>query len=525
MNAALEFIVEQIRGVWRFRWTAMLVAWVVCLIGWTVVLLMPDTYSAWARVFVDTRTRLSQVTAGIAVESNVASQVEAVREALLGGPQLAKVAQTAIPSFAAATPKQQAAIVEALRTKLTVEANGAQNQPADLFVISYTDHSRNTRQVVDALLKLFMANALSGSRDSAQQAQGFMTDQIDEYEKKLGAAEGRLADFKREHAGLVPGATGGDYFSRLNSATDELNKQRQALTMAEQKRDELQRQLSSEQPLTGGSVVLGSGGATDTGSAIREAQGRLDELLLRYTDKHPDVLEARRALDDLKRRQAVETAAIRRGDAAAIANSGLAANPVYQGIRMQLSQADVEVATARRQLGDEQTQIDSLHKMINVAPEVEAEFARLNRDYDVTRTQYQALVERLARAKISDQADATGVVRFEVVDPPIGGAEPIAPDRVRLILSVLLGGLVAGLGVAYLMHQSRPVFTSTRQLTELTQLPVLGSVSMTWLERHKAAARRAVWAYSIAVAALVVLALFTVAIQGPTSRFLQGLMA
>src|SRR5450755_4225235 len=156
MNAALEFILEQIRGVWRFRWTAMLVAWVVCLIGWTVVLLMPDTYSAWARVFVDTRTRLSQVTAGIAVESNVASQVEAVREALLGGPQLAKVAQAAIPSFAAATPKQQAAIVEGLRTKLTVEANGAQNQAADLFVISYTDHSRNTHQVVSELLKLFM---------------------------------------------------------------------------------------------------------------------------------------------------------------------------------------------------------------------------------------------------------------------------------------------------------------------------------------------------------------------------------
>jgi polysaccharide chain length determinant protein (PEP-CTERM system associated) len=526
MNAALEFILEQIRGVWRFRWTAMLVAWAVCIIGWTVVLLMPDTYSAWARVFVDTRTRLSQVTAGIAVESNVASQVAAVKEALLGGPQLAKIATAAIPSFAAATPKQQAAIIEGLRTKLTVEANGAQNQQAaDLFVISYTDHSRNTRQVVDALLKLFIANALTGSHDSAQQAQGFMTEQISEYEKKLATAEGRLADFKREHAGLVPGATGGDYFSRLNSSTDELNKQRQALTTAEQKRDELRRQLSSEQPLTGGAVAVGSGGATDTGSAIREAQGRLDELLLRFTDKHPDVIEARRNLEDLKRRQAVENAAIRRGDATAIANSGLSMNPVYQNIRMQLSQADVEVATARQQVSDQQAQIAELHKMINVAPEVEQEFARLNRDYDVTRTQYQNLVERLARAKISDQADATGVVRFEVVDPPSGGLEPVAPDRVRLILSVLLGGLVAGLGVAYVLHKLRPVFTSTRQLTELTQLPVLGSVSMTWLERHKAAGRRAIWSYSTAVGALVVLALFTLAIQGPTSRFLQGLMA
>ena len=136
-----------------------------------------------------------------------------------------------------------------------------------------------------------------------------------------------------------------------------------------------------------------------------------------------------------------ETAAIRRGDQAAIAATGLAANPVYQGIRMQLSQADVEVAAARRQVADQQARIEELRKMINTAPQVEAEFARLNRDYDVTRGQYQALVERLNRARLSDQADAaSGLVRFEIVDPPTGGDRPVAPDRMRLILTVLLGG-------------------------------------------------------------------------------------
>ncbi len=526
MNAAVDFILEQIRGIWRFRWTAMLVAWVICLVGWVVILLLPDTYNSWARVFVDTRTRLSQVTAGIAVESNVGAQVEAVREALLGGPQLLKVARAAIPGFSSMTPARQAGIVDGMRAHLSVEANGERNQPADLYVISYTDHSRNTREVVNQLLQLFMANALTGSQASAQQAQTFMTQQIAESEKKLVAAEAQIAEFKRLHAGLIPGNTGGDYFSRLNADNDQLNKDKLAVTVAEQKRDELQRQLASEQPLMGGAVVVGAtGGATDTGSAVREAQARLDELLQRYTDKHPDVIQARATLDDLKHRQAAETAAIRRGDPAAISSSGLAANPVYQNMRMQLSQADVEVATARRAVIDQQNQIDELHKVINVAPEVEAEFGRLSRDYEVNRTQYQALVERLGRAKLSDQADATGVVRFEIVDPPSGGQYPVAPDRVRLILTVLLGGLAAGLGVAYLMHQLRPVFTSTRQLTELTQLPVLGSVSMTWLERHKAAGRRAVWTYAIATAALVLLAFFTVVIQGPTSRFLHGLVA
>ncbi|HEX4388433.1 MAG TPA: XrtA system polysaccharide chain length determinant [Steroidobacteraceae bacterium] len=523
MNAALEFIVEQIRGLWRFRWTAMLVAWVICLVGWLVVLVLPDTYNAWTRVYVDTRTRLSQVTQGIAVESNIASQVEAVREALLGGPQLAKVAKSAFPGYANAPAAQQAAMVDSLRKNLTVDANGERNQPADLYVISYSGHDPQTaRRVVDDLLKLFMANAVGGSQQSSEQAEQFLAAQIAEYDKKLASAESALADFKRQNAGLVPGATGGDYFTRLHAETDELNKDQTALTVAEQKRNELTRQLSSEEPVMGGA---GGGGATDTAGMVREAQARLDDLLLRYTEKHPDVIAARRTLEDLRKRQAAEIAAIRRGDRAAIAATGLAANPVYQGIRMQLSQADVEVAADRRQVADRQARIEELRKMINTAPEVEAEYSRLNRDYAVTQGQYHALVERLNRARLSDKADETGVVRFEVVDPPTGSDRPVAPDRVRLILTVLLAGMGVGLGVAYVMHQLRPVFTSTRQLSELTQLPVLGAVSMTWLERHKAEARRAIWAYSSAMAVLLLLAVLALTVQGPAARLLHGVAA
>jgi polysaccharide chain length determinant protein (PEP-CTERM system associated) len=524
MNAALEFTLELIRGVWRFRWTAMLVAWIVCLVGWLVVLAMPDTYSAWARVYVDTRTRLSQVTQGIAVESNIASEAEAVREALLGGPQLEKVARLSIPGYASASPGQQATIISGLRTRLQVEATGERNRPADLYMITYTDPDRQTaRRVVSQLLKLFLANALGGSQEGSERAQQFLTQQIAEYDKKLAAAESRLADFKRHNAGLVPGATGGDYFSRLHQDTDDLDKDRLALTVAEQRRDELQRQLSSEQP----GMVSGAagGGGADTSSAIRETQARLDELLLRFTDKHPDVIAARRTLEDLKKRQQTELAAVRRGDQAAIAASGLAASPVYQGIKLQLSRADVEAAAARRQVADREGKIAELRKMINTAPEVEAEFARLNRDYDVTRGQYQALVERLNRAKLSDKAEATGVVRFEVVDPPTGNDQPVYPDRIRLILVVLLGGLAAGIGVAYLMHQIRPVFASARQLAELTQLPVLGVVSMTWLERHQAQARHAVWVYSMAVAVLIVVAAVTLLTESAASHFLHGLIA
>jgi polysaccharide chain length determinant protein (PEP-CTERM system associated) len=530
MRHTFDLLLEQIRGVWRFRGTAMLVAWVVCVLGWLVVLALPDTYSARARVYVDTRTRLSQVTQGIAVESNIASQAEEVRQALLGGPQLEKVARLAIPGFASATPEAQADIVMHLRDRLEVEATNdrealQKKEPADLYTIIYTDRSvAGARRVVDQLLRLFLANALGGSQEGSEQAQQFLTQQIADYDKKLAAAEERLADFKREHAGLVPGATGGDYFARLHAETDQLDRDHIALTIAEQKREELHRQLAGEMPVMGPAAGR-SGGPIDTASAIRETQAHLDDLLLRFTDKHPDVILARRELEDLKARQKSELEAMRHGDQSAIAASGLAANPVYQGMKLQLSQIDVEVAADRQQVADQEKKITELRKLINIAPQVEAEYERLNRDYSVTHTQYQALVDRLSRAQLSDKADATGVVRFEVVDPPTVDPQPVFPNRTKLIFQVLAAGLAIGLGVAYLMHQLRPVFTSPRQLTDATQLPVLGSVSMTWVERHREAGRRALWAYSFGAALLILLAIVTLLTDDFTSHFLHALIA
>ncbi len=118
-----------------------------------------------------------------------------------------------------------------------------------------------------------MSSSLGDSQLGSEQAQKFLTQQIAQYDQKLQEAESKLADFKRQNPGQVPGATGGDFFSRLHTDTENLKKDRLALTVAEQKRDELRRQLSSEQPLMGASSGPG-GGATDTGSRDSGSSGQ-----------------------------------------------------------------------------------------------------------------------------------------------------------------------------------------------------------------------------------------------------------
>jgi polysaccharide chain length determinant protein (PEP-CTERM system associated) len=218
-------------------------------------------------------------------------------------------------------------------------------------------------------------------------------------------------------------------------------------------------------------------GQGDTASRIRETQARLDELLLNFTDKHPDVIAARQTLAELNARRASELQALQRGDVSAFTSGGATANPVYQSIQLALNQADVEIASLRRQLGDHQSRVADLRRALDTMPKVEAQYAQLNRDYDVNKTQYTALLTQLEKAKLGQEADTSGSVRFEIVEPPNAEYHPVAPHRSLLVLAVLAVSVGIGAGLAYLIQLLQPVYWSVRSLAEATGATVLGAVS------------------------------------------------
>lgn len=536
MKVIIEQFLNHVRGAWRYRWWGLLLAWIVCLAGWATVLCLPDRYEASARVFVDTRTALSRATEGLTVTTDIDSQIDRVREALLSGPQLEEVARKEGLQFAGSTPRERQDVVSRLRERIQITPRGA-----GLYVISYTDASRErSLEVVNRVLNHFVEDSLGGKREGSEQAQRFLVEQIGDYERRLAAAEDRLADFKKKNVGLLPG-TQSDYFSRLQGEMEALSKSQGDLAVALRQREELQRQArgeavlgaSSAAPLprttTAGSIatsgsVAASGAAVgdnDIAARIRETQARLDDLLLRFTDKHPDVIALRSTLAELKARQQSEIDAIQHGDTTAAARIGLGANPVYQNIQLQLNQADVDIAALRGKIAGSQNNIANLKRLVDTAPQVEAEFSRLNRDYDVTRTAYQALVQRLEQSRLSQQAEETGIVRFEVIDPPSAAFKPVWPNRPLFLIAALIVGLGAAAVLTWLLHQLKPVFNSVRELNEITGLPVLGVVSMTWLEKHRAYDRYRIVLYAGAAGLLFVVAAAVLVLQSPAKRLLQ----
>lgn len=515
MQEILEQVFGILRDIWRYRWTALAIAWAVCLVAWPIVLALPDQYEARARVFVDPSTALKPVIQGLAIEQDMNAELNFVRQGLMSRPHLQKIVDETGLAPPVKTPEEQQRVLEGLAQRIEIVAlppTGTSSDtpgPSRVYTISYQDANRDRSvKVVQILLSSFMEGTLGGKRTGSLAAQRFLEEQIKDYEGRLSAAEQSLADFKKHNVGMVPGDQS-DYFTRLQTEIDAAKKAQTALGIAQTRRAALAEQLRGEGAIAAGSplsprpAMNGSPqGGGDTFSRIQETQARLDDLLLRFTEKHPDVIALRGTLEELKQRRVRELEALRRGDPGAAASTGASANPVYQSIQLALNQADVEIAGLRGEANDHQQKVAELRRMVDTMPQVEAEFARLNRDYAVNKAQYTALVERLEKARLGGEADATGSVRFEVIDAPAADFHPVSPKRTMLLFGVLAAALAAGGTAAYLLRMIRPVFHTARQLGEITGTVVLGVVTATRNARLALTSRRQYITYSIACGAL-----------------------
>ncbi len=503
MHDLVSKIVSHVRGMWRFRWRALIAAWIVAGFGWSLVYALPDVYEASTRVFVDTETVLGPLLKGLATETNVMNEVNLMARTLLSRNHLQEVARETDMDLRADTPREMETLIENLRAAIDVTASRDR-----LYTITYQDKDpRIAFGVVQALLSTFMGNTLGSKRDDSAEATRFLEDQIREYARRLGDTEQRLAQFKKENVGMMPDETGG-FYERLQAAGASLLRLQAELQVAQRSRQELLRQLEGEEPVFG----LNSGSAppvaTEQDMQIAGLEERLAGLRLSFTDKHPDVIALLEAIERLKEQRDEERAA---ASALGPEISPLDMNPVYQDIKSQLNQTEVQIARIRTMIEQQRAVVASLQRSVNTIPEIEAELSRLMRDHEVTKSRYDDLLERLEQARLTQTAgQTTEGVQFRVIDPPVPPLEPVGPNRVLFLSIVLLFSLGAGAAVAFLLDQVNPVFHSRAELNGTTGVPVLGVISVALATRQRVAQTVQLGAFMAGIAMLA--AAFTMAI-------------
>ena len=492
------------RALWRRRWYAVAVSWLVCLAGWAFVMQLPSQYEAKARIYVDTDSVLRPLMRGIAVDSNILSQVDLMQRTLLSAPNLQKVSHTADLDLAARTPADSEEIVTGLRHQITVSGEGR-----NLFTLAYTGPSRETAtKVVQSLLTVFVESNLGSSRQDMVTARSFIDAQLQSYSKQLDEAEQRVAEFKAKNVGYLPGDE--NYTSKLDIARGQLEKTQANLAEELQKKDSLTKQLSNI-PQTIDSYSAGpdlgpgrsaasepSAAESTAASELATANARVAELrkqlnaeLENYTEQHPDVINTRRLLEQARQEAKTAEANLRasRAQRSKSGQNGLAEdpratrstapNPVYEQLQLQLASVETTIASLQTRVQHDQAEIVKWQGLAKEVPEVGAQMTKLTRDYESIRRAYDDMRGRREAAKLgSDMDTQTQTVQFRIIDPTQATREPVAPKRQLLLSVVLLGGLAAGAAFAFLLSQIDDSVMTVRQLKEFLAVPILGAVSM-----------------------------------------------
>jgi polysaccharide chain length determinant protein (PEP-CTERM system associated) len=490
MKDVYQQIVAHLYAVWQRRWQAVITAWAVCFVGWVVVYMVPDKYESFARIYVNTDTVLRPLMRNLAVdtEGDVVDKLATIQQTMLSRPNLEKVLRMTDMDLSATSGSSTQKKVNELAQNVKLELQDGVN----IFRVSYQNSDPAVaKRVVQSLLTIFVESNLGVNRKELAGARRFIDNQLKEYERQLQEAEKRRADFQRNNIGYLPGDQ--NYLQQLETAKTNLRQSESDLKDAKVQLSEMKKYMSGLSPrleVTNPSAYgppIGGGIATSTinttiAARIATLRANIDDLKARFTANHPDVVVAQRQLDELlaqvKAQQSGVSATNGQGDNSDLAANATVSNPVYEQVMVKVIDQESKVAVLQGRVLDQRQQVAKLDEEAKTVPEVEAKMARMDRDYNVLKANYDSLLSTRESAKIAtDMETNSDNVQFRVIDPPTTSLRPVTPNRPLLLSGVLLLGVVTGIAVAFLLSQIHSTYLTVQRLREEFALPVVGSIS------------------------------------------------
>lgn len=517
-------ILEQLRSAKRFRVAGLVAAAVLLVAGSAAVLLKPDRYEARAQVYVNTQSVLAPLLQGIAVAPDTGNQAQLVRRAMISRPVLEAVAGNTGLFNGLRTDQERDSILRSLEKDIDISLD----RELGYYTIKY-GHSdpQSAFAVVKAMSDALVSGSTSADQSNSASAAAFLQQQVNEYAKRLAEYDAKLAAFKQENLALMPD-TRGDNFARLQQEKNVLERAQSDLAVARSQRTELRRKIAgTAQNATGQPAEMPSyaqmQAASSIDAQIAQSTRDLEAALLRFTDKHPDVLALRDTIARLQERRRREVGSV---GPVSVENrdGGTSIDGVVQNLQMQLNSTDVQIAALEAQAGEAERRIAALQRTVAAAPEVEAAYSSLTRDYDVTRQQYQQLLQRLEIARVSRDVDKDPESKFRIVESPTVPNEPVGLGRRVLLAVVLVVAAAGGLGLAVALSLLAPVFVAKRQLQEKIGLPVVGTIREVLTDEAETARRSEGRRFAAIAAALLLLTgALLVAIE-PLARQVKTIM-
>lgn len=467
MNGVYDELLVAVHSVWKRRWFALAVGWSIALVGWLVISMIPNKYESSAKLLIQASTLLPDKVGITAADR--AQSVDAVRQTLTSSTNLEKVVRTTDLSKQVANDRDVADRAAALAKSVKIVA-----EDGNLFKISASSgdaglsdaaNAKLSRQIVQKIIDLFVDGSLSGSRVETGQTLKFLDAQLDQRARQLAETEARRAQFEQKYLALLPGV--GSIAERISAARAEMSQIDGQLGAAQAGVSAVRGQMASVPASTRSTgAMIGSGASIDASASIRAqmAQGRARG----WTEQHPDMVALR---DELGRTPSGGGGNARQGPAI------VSANPMYVSLRSMLAERQSVASALVARKAQIQGQINTVLAQQAANPDVAAEQTKLDRDYQVQKTQYDRLLADRDDVRLrGDVQSQTAAARFSVIDPATAPKTPSTPNRPLLLTTVLVAAIGGGAAAAFAMGQVQASFATPAQLAKTSGLPVLGAI-------------------------------------------------
>jgi polysaccharide chain length determinant protein (PEP-CTERM system associated) len=490
------------------RWLVVGMFVIVNIVMLTAGLLWPKSYTGSTSIVVDEKSIMESLMKGAAVATETADRNRNVREVILGRSIIGKVLERAGWLADHPTALEQEGLIEQVKARTTVIPVGR-----DVIRIEYRDSDeKRTLFVTKTFADLFIQEMIAQKESDARSAFDFIDKQAQEYQQKLTAAEDELRQLRSSNLDARPGSDI-ELSARLIALNTRIENTTMELREAEMKHASLERQVNGEAEVT----ALATREAQFR-ARIAELQAKLDTLRLTFLDTHPDIVQLKHQIQDLK---AEARAQRERRDSAkptegAETDETVVNNPVYQQLRRDLSQSRLtidtlkaRIAEAQRLLQEELTRGKGLHGG-------DARLVELTRDHQINREIYQDLLHRRERARVSINMDSDRQSsNFKILDPATTSLSPNAPRFWQFVLGGMVLGILIPVGLLFTRLRFDPRVRLANAISERHKVLVAAIVPHLWSPQELTGLRK-----ELAILALVVTATLALSATLSVVRFL-----
>jgi len=356
---------------------------------------------------------------------------------------------TAHPSRVARAPSSGVdKAADALVGKVSVKRNGL------TYVIDVGITSLNpvrAAQIADAYGKAYIAAQLEVKNNIARDTNSSLSDRIEDLRRQAESADNAVQQYKIGN-NLVTTDSGPNSATLAGQEVSALNQQ---IALAEADRSEKEARLAAaraQMKVGGNGEDVGEALQSDTIRNLRaqETDGtrNLAQLMVRYGDKHPEVLKQQGQLADIHAQ-------------------------IKQQITRIISSLEADASVARQRVASLRASQSAARGSLVSNSSAQAGLLELQRRADAAHTIYQTLLDR---AKESSAREGVIQPDARIVSDPKVPRGPSWPNMRMAAMFGLAAGVVAGLGSVILVHWFSSGLETGADIEKRFGLPFAGSI-------------------------------------------------